>query len=414
MYPHESKHLQGLRTGRWSGVGPNVFFLGLTSFLTDISSEMVVSILPIYMVIALRLTPLQYGFIDGLYQGAAALARLAGGLMADRWQRNREVAAAGYGLSAFCKLGLLAAGSSWGLLASAVAVDRIGKGIRTAPRDALISLSSAPQRLGLAFGVHRAFDTAGALLGPLLAFAILAALPNAYDVVFVTSFFVAIIGLAALLLFVRNVPTTQAGSAQDRPVLADAIGLLRQPAFRGVVLCSAALGLVTVADSFFFLALQRRTSMPMSYFPLLYVATAATYLLLAIPAGRLGDRIGRGRVFLLGHAFLLGACVWVGLLASDSGLVEGLLALALLGAYYACTDGVLMAAASSLLPDRLRASGLAMLTTATGLARLTASIVFGAVWNAWSIEVAFGVYAVGLCVVLLLTARLWIGREHVN
>ena len=411
MYPLESKVLNGLRKGRWSGVGPNVFFLGLTSLLTDVSSEMVASILPIYMVFALRLTPLQYGFIDGLYQGAAALARLGGGLLADRWQRNREVAAAGYGLSAVCKLGLLAAGNAWGVLSGVIALDRIGKGIRTAPRDALISLSSDPQRLGLAFGVHRAFDTVGALIGPLAAFAILTALPHSYDLIFVASFFIAITGLAALLLFVRNVPAADAPHRVHRPSLAEAFALLRRGPFRGVVLCSAALGLVTVADSFFYLVLQRRTSMPMSSFPLLYSVTAAIYLLLAIPAGRLGDRIGRGRVFVLGHALLLCACAWAGLLASDTGFAQGLVPLVLLGAYYACTDGVLMAAASALLPERLRASGLAILTTATGLARLVASVIFGAIWNWWSIELAFGLFAAGLTIVLVLTSRIWFRLE---
>lgn len=409
MYPIEPAKLQGLRMRRWSGVGPNVFFLGLTSFLTDISSEMVASILPIYMVFALRLTPLQFGFIDGLYQGAAAFARLGGGLLADRWRRNREVAATGYGLSAVCKLGLLAVGNAWGLLAGVIALDRIGKGIRTAPRDALISLSSAPTRLGLAFGVHRAFDTAGALLGPLAAFAILATLPHGYDVIFVASFFIAVAGLAALLIFVRNVPATGESATAPRPSFAEAFGLLRLRPFRAIVLCGAALGLVTVADSFFYLVLQRRASMPMSSFPLLYVATALTYLLLAIPAGRLGDRVGRGRVFVFGHVLL--GCACASLLMPGSGLVNGLIALALLGAYYACTDGVLMAAASTFLPERLRASGLAILTTATGLARLFASVMFGAVWDGWGIEAALGLFAAGLAAVLLLTARTWFRLE---
>ena len=225
MYPIEGKRLAALGTGRWHGIGANVYFLGLTSLLTDVSSEMVTSILPLYVVFALGLTPLQFGVIDGLYQGAAALARLAGGVLADRWQRHREVAAAGYALSAVCKLGVARGrrrlGPRW---PAVIALDRIGKGIRTPPRDALISLSSAPRRLGLAFGVHRAFDTAGALLGPIVAFAILALLPDAYDVVFVTSFFVALAGLAALLLFVRN-PRAPAAAHSGRAAVARSAAL---------------------------------------------------------------------------------------------------------------------------------------------------------------------------------------------
>src|SRR5688500_8153413 len=124
---------------------------------------MVAAVLPFYLAFALRLTPIQLGLVDGLYQGTAAVTRLLGGWLADRWRRDREVAAAGYALSAASRLGLLAAGSAWPGIAGAVALDRLGKGIRTTPRDALISLSCAPERRGLAFGVHRAFDTAGAL-----------------------------------------------------------------------------------------------------------------------------------------------------------------------------------------------------------------------------------------------------------
>ena len=402
MYPLDPKRLEGLRSGRWSGVGPNVFFLGLTSLLTDISAEMVTSVLPVYMVFALRLSPLQVGIVDGIYQGAAAVARLASGVLADRWRRDREIAAAGYGLSALCKLGLLAAADAWGALSSVIALDRVGKGIRTVPRDALISFSSAPQRLGLAFGVHRAFDTAGALLGPLVAFAILLALPQAYDVVFVASFFIAIVGLAVLVLFVSNVPQRAREAA---PVRTDVFGLLRERRFRLVVIAGSGLALVTVADSFFYLTLQRRAALDVSVFPLLFVATAVSYLLLAIPAGRLGDRIGRGRVFLIGQVLLVLACA--GLLMSGSSAVVGFLSLAMLGAYYACTDGVLMAAASALVPASLRASGLAILTTATGLSRLCASVMFGAAWDRWGIEFALALFAAGLAVVVLLTARIW-------
>jgi MFS family permease len=408
MYPIEAHRLGAVGVGRWRGIGANVYFLGLTSLLTDLSSEMVTSILPLYAVVALGLTPLQYGIIDGLYQGAAAVARLAGGVLADRWRRNREVAAVGYGLSAVCKPALLAVGGVWGALATVIALDRIGKGIRTPSRDALISLSSAPPRLGLAFGVHRAFDTAGALLGPVAAFSILAVLPNGYDVVFVTSFCVALAGLAALLLFVRN-PRVPTGVQPDgQPSLQAAIGLLRSPRFRTVVLGAAALGLLTVGDGFLYLRIQRIASLSPSLFPLLYVGTAATYLLLAIPAGRLSDRIGRGRVFLLGQGLLVAACVApLALPPGDVGWTAWL-TLGLLGAYYACTDGVLMAAASVYLPAQLRASGFAIVTTATGLARLVSSLLFGALWTAWGIEAALLTFAVGLAATALTTMPIWL------
>ncbi|MGE0028688.1 MAG: MFS transporter [Thermoleophilia bacterium] len=165
--------------------------LGITSLLTDVSSEMVATILPLYLVFTLGFTPLQFGVVDGYQRGASALVSLGGGLVADRRRRHKEVATAGYGLSAVCKLGYVAAGTSFAALGAVVFVDRIGKGIRTAPRDALISLSSRREGLGLAFGVHRALDTTGAMLGPLAAFALLAISPEGYDAIFIVSFLVA-------------------------------------------------------------------------------------------------------------------------------------------------------------------------------------------------------------------------------
>ncbi len=406
-YSLDTQAMRQLRGARWSGISPTVYALGVTSLLTDISSEMVTSILPLYLVFALQLSPLQFGLLDAVYQGAAAMARLAGGWFADRWQRHKQIAAAGYGLSAACKLGWLAAGASWPALSAVMAADRVGKGIRTAPRDALISLASEPQRVGLAFGVHRAFDSAGALLGPLLAFAILAALPEAYDVIFVASFCIALAGLAALLLLVRSPNDSTAAAA--RPTFSQAMGLLRITRLRAVLVAAALLGLATVADPFFYLLLQRSAALPVAWFPLLFLGTALAYLALAVPAGKLADRIGRGRVILLGHALLLAACLC--LLASHQHKLWGALALGLLGAYYACTDGVLMAAVSAWLPADLRASGFAMVTTATGLSRLVGSALFGGLWQALSLQTAVAVFACALAAALLLTARTWIQLE---
>ena len=160
------------RKGRGRVTGP-VLALGAVSLVTDISSEMVAAILPLYFVLGLGLSPLAFGFLDGLYNGATAFVRLLGGYAADRGGRHKLVAGSGYLLSALSRLGLLLAGGATAGIGAAIAADRLGKGVRTAPRDALISLSSPPDGLGRAFGVHRAMDTTGALLGPLAAFALL-------------------------------------------------------------------------------------------------------------------------------------------------------------------------------------------------------------------------------------------------
>src|SRR4051812_13177539 len=154
-------------------IGGTVLLLGTCSLLTDVSSEMVSAILPLYLVATLGFTPLQYGIVDGLYQGAAAVVRLGSGFLGDRFQRHKFVASVGYGLSALVKLGLALVGSAFGALSALILLDRTGKGIRTAPRDAMISLTASERHLGLAFGVHRAMDTAGAMIGPIIAFALL-------------------------------------------------------------------------------------------------------------------------------------------------------------------------------------------------------------------------------------------------
>lgn len=410
MYPRLRESLPALpdapAAARPAGVSRNVVFLGLTSLLTDISSEMVATVLPVYLVSSLGLGVLAFGVIDGLYQGIAAVARVAGGFVADRWQRHKEVALVGYALSAGCKLGLLAAGSAWGGLVVVITLDRLGKGIRTAPRDALISLSTVRGALATAFGVHRALDTTGALLGPLVAAGVLLLVPGAFDAVFVVSFCMAILGVGALVLLVERAPSVQGAVARAVSPRA-ALGLLLVPRFRALMLAGATLSLATISDGFVYLLLQQRLGFGAQVFPLLYVATASVYLVLAAPAGWLADRVGRGRMFLGGYALLLGV-YGVLLLPVPAPLTAGA-GLLLLGAYYAATDGVLMALASGMVPPALRTSGLAVLTTATGLARLLASLGMGALWTAAGSERAVAVYLGALAVAILLGAVLLAG-----
>jgi MFS family permease len=380
-------------------VSANVVALGMVSLVTDVSSEMVTAVLPLYLVLGLGLNPLQFGLLDGLYAGATAIVRVLGGHLADRWRRLKAVAGFGYGLSAVCKLGLVAAGSSVAAIGLVLAADRTGKGLRTGPRDALISLSSEPATLGRSFGVHRAMDTVGAFLGPLVAMAVLALSLGSYPSVFVTSFCIAAIAVLLLALFVRDRP----GSVDRAAVSARAaLGLLKQQDFRRVALWAALLGLVTVGDSFVYLVLQRRWEIAATYFPLLPLGTAGVYLLLAVPLGKLADRVGRWPVFLGGHGAL---CVALVLLCGpQAGLWLAVVALGLHGVFYAATDGVLMAAAGPLIPAGLRATGLAVVQTGQAVARMLSSVLFGLAWTLWDLRPAVLVAAVCLAVVVLAAA----------
>lgn len=390
----ERRDASEARRGRVAGP---VLALGAVSLVTDISSEMVTAVLPLYFVLQLGLSPLQFGFLDGLYNGVTALVRLAGGYAADRGGRHKLVAGGGYALSALSRLGLLLAGGAAAGIGAALAADRVGKGVRTAPRDALISLSSPPDTLGRAFGVHRAMDTTGALLGPLAAFALLWATADAYDAVFVVSFCFGLLGVLMLVAFVpghRELsapgPRKQAGPR--------ALDLLRVPAFRRVLYAASLLGAATIGDAFLYLLLQRRLDFAVSWFPLLPLGAAAVYLLLAVPAGRLADRVGRRVPFLAGHLSLLGG--YVLLLAPTDGrpLLVGVLLL--LGVFYAATDGVLMALATPFVPSERRAAGMAVLQTGQALARLVAAAGFGAAWTLWGVGTALTCAVVALAVAL--------------
>jgi MFS family permease len=386
-------------TGRkLSAVGANVFALGAVSLVTDVSSEMVTAILPVYLVLGLHLSPAAYGLFDGLYTGATALLRLVGGYVADRVRRRKVVAGAGYALSAVMKLGLLAAGSSATAIGAVITLDRTGKGLRTAPRDALITLSAPESLLGRAFGVHRAMDSMGAFAGPLVALGVLAAVgatsPEAFDAVFVTSFCIAAIGVLLLVLFVRDHRTPQTASVSPRA----ALGLLRGSGVRRLLVAACVLGLATVGDGFVYLLLQHKEDVATGWFPLLAVGTNLSYLLLAAPLGALADRVGRLPVVLGGYGAL--AVVYLLLAGPVTGWPLFALSLALYGAFYAATDGVLMALAGPLLPEALRTTGISLVQTAQALAYFASSVLFGLAWQFWGAEQAIAV-AAGAAVVAI-------------
>ncbi|CUU55313.1 Sugar phosphate permease [Parafrankia irregularis] len=415
-HEHGREHRRGRRPASVSlarVVPGTVLILGTVSLVTDISAEMVTAVLPLYLVTELGLSPLGFGLLDGLHNGVSAVVRLVGGHLADRGRRYKATAAVGYGLSALCKPALLAVHgmTSIGLV---LAVDRTGKGLRTAPRDAMISLASPAGTQGRSFGVHRAMDTAGALIGPIIAFFIMRTTVDGFDAVFTVSFCVATTGVVILLLFApgrdrspalaEQVPDAAEAAEADNVSTRAALGLLRVRELRRLTSCAALLGLATVSDSFLYLLLQHALGVPDEWFPLLPIGTATAFLLLAVPIGQAADRFGSWRVFLAGHGGLL---VAYGLLLSP---VHGdwlpIVVLLLHGSFYAATDGVLMAAAAVSVPAPLRSSGLALVQTGQAVTRFACSLLFGAAWTAWGDRTALAAAAIALTGCVALSAFL--------
>ena len=390
-------------------LSPVILWLGVVSMATDISSESVAAILPLYITGFLGLSVIAFGIIDGINQGASAIVRIAAGWASDRLGRPQKVALAGYGLSMLARVGFLFAGGFWSL-AAVVTGDRIGKGIRTAPRDALISTAAQPEYLARHFGVHRMLDNIGAAAGPLIAFVILMLIPAGYGTVFVVSLAFAAIGVAALALVVPDLrtgrkPRQSGGEAtgnSQAPGLERHLpvrwGLFREPGLGRLLIASAFLGLLTVGDGFIYLVLQDSDDFDVQWFPLLYVGTNIVFLLLAMPMGRLADRFGKGTVFLAGHLALL-ACYFCAA-APLGGLGPTLLCLVLLGSFYAATDGVLAAFASQLSPPGALATSIGTVQTVIALSRVAASTLFGLLWftlgPAAAMAVAGGLLTVAL------------------
>ncbi|WP_433246586.1 MFS transporter [Streptosporangium sp. CA-135522] len=392
------------RSGR--GIAANVFALGAVSLMTDISSEMVTAVLPLYFILTLQVSPIAYGLMDGLYTGATALLRLVGGYVADRARRRKAVAGIGYGVSAVAKLGLLAAGGSVTAIGAVIVADRCGKGLRTAPRDALITLSTPEPLLGRAFGVHRAMDSLGAFAGPLAALGVLSLVGTtsaaAFDALFVTSFCVAALGLLILMTTVRDrrEPRPPAGTVSPRT----AAGLLRITAVRRLACAACVLGVATVGDGFVYLMLMRGQGFGAGWFPLLAVGTNLSYLLLAAPLGALADRCGRLPVVLGGYAALL--AVYLLLFGPFAGTAVVVVTVGLYGAFYAATDGVLMALAGPTLPKPMRTTGIALIQTVQALAYFASSVCFGLAWQYWGPAAATRIAAGGVAVAIVLTAAL--------
>lgn len=395
---------RGIRT-----VSSTVLTLGVVSMLTDISSESVAAILPLYITGVLGLSTIAFGFLDGIYQGVSAFARVAAGYTSDRVEQPKWVAFTGYAVAAVARVGLLFV-SGFTAIMAVITADRVGKGIRTAPRDALITATSRADNLGTSFGVHRMLDNIGAAVGPLLAFLILLIIPDGYQTIFAVSLAFALIGVAILAFVVPNVRTgaragRQAATTDAAPKRRFDWGVITAGPMRRVLAAAGILGLLTIGDGFVYLVLQSRSDFAAQWFPLLYVGTNVAFLAFAIPLGRLSDRVGRAKVFVWGHVALLAAYVTAALPLAD--IAATILCLIFLGTFYAATDGVLSALAAQLTTPETHATGIGAAQTVVALARFLSAVGFGFLWFAIgreaSVLVVAGVLLVAIpCVALLL------------
>ena len=357
------------------GVPRGVWVLGFVSLLADISSEMIHSLLPLYLTVGLGASALVVGLIEGVAEAAALVVRVFSGTLSDRLRHRKWITAAGYGLAAASKP-LFAIAQGAGLVFAARFIDRIGKGIRGAPRDALIADLTPKESRGAAYGLRQALDTVGALIGPLIAMALMLAWNDDFRAVF----WVAVIPAALSFLLVavavkepRILEATQGESARFNRDLVRRLG----GAFWIVVLAGTALTTARFSEAFLILRADS-VGVPLAYAPLVLVGMSAVYSLTAYPVGLLADRMSRTTLLAIGIALLVASDIVLALASGFWGLGIGV---ALWGLHMGLTQGLLSAMVAETAPAELRGTAFGVFSLASGIAMLVASALAGALWQ---------------------------------
>ncbi len=356
----------------------NIIILGLASLLTDLSTEMVYPLLPLFLTQTLGASPAVLGFIEGLAESAASLLRVFSGYASDRIGRRKPLAIAGYTASTVGKV-LLYLAMAWPMVLAGRLVDRFGKGVRTAPRDALIADSSDPGRRGRAYGLHRAMDTVGATLGVVAAILLLRTVSGDFRTIFLWSLVPAALGVAVLFL-ARDVRSHRS-SAQAPALRWSALpGRLR--AYLAVVF------LFTLGNSSnqFLLLRAQNLGATAAIVLLLYLTYNVAYATVAYPAGRLSDRIGRRALLVSGYT--LYGVVYVGFAIARSPAWLWTL-FVIYGLYMGASEGVEKALVADLAPASVRATAIGLHATLVGAGLLPASLLAGWLWTSFGPAVPF-------------------------
>jgi len=391
-----------MRLGRLSR---NVIVLGWVSLLTDLASEMLYPIIPLYLTGVLGASAQLLGLIEGVAEGGGSVLRWLSGALSDRFSRRKPFVVLGYTISALSKpvMGL----SGWPVFFAGRVCDRVGKAIRTAPRDALIADSADPANRGLAFGFHRAMDTCGAILGPLAVTGLLWARPT-FSLRWL--FFLAVVpGIASALvalLAARDIRHEPRPGARPGPIWQRYNSSLWM-----FILAAAVFTLGNSADSFLLLR-SRELGLTPTRVVLAYALFNVVFAAAATPLGSLSDRIGRKPIILAG--WLVFAAVYLGFSAARSSwLLWGLWAV--YGLFQALTEGVTKAMISDLATAEQRGGAIGLFYTATGICQLGANLITGALWNVpighWQLEAGLLTGTIGALVAIPILATVQL-RAH--
>lgn len=362
---------------RIGGVSRNVVALGWVSFFTDLASEMLYPVIPLFLIGTLGASTELLGLIEGVAEGGSSILRWAAGAWSDRFRRRKPFVVAGYALSALSKpvMGLAAYAGGWPVFFAGRTSDRIGKSIRTSARDALIADSTEPQHRGLAFGFHRAMDTCGAVVGPLSALLILWAHPGIrLQWLFVIALAPGVASTIVAAAAVRDIPHDPKPDAEPPA--------LWQSYSRSFWLLVAAAGVFSLGNSSDSFLILRGKELGMSFTGVIlaYTLFNAVYALSAAPLGKLSDRVGRKPVIAAG--WLIYALVYLGFATARSSAAPwGLLAV--YGLYQALTEGVTKAMISDVVPPPQRGGAIGMFYTVSGTCQLGANLLTGALWHVW-------------------------------
>ena len=382
----------------WRDVPRGVIALGLVSLLMDISSELIHALLPVFMITVLGASTVAVGLIEGIAEATAAITKVFSGALSDRIGKRKLLVGIGYGLAALTKPIFPLAGTTSAILAARF-LDRIGKGIREAPRDALIADITPPAIRGASYGLRQALDTVGAFTGPLLAVGLMALYADNFRAVFWWALLPA--GLAVLLLLfgVREPDDVKATPAQGRWPIRTAELKRMSSAYWIVVATGAMFALARFSEAFLILKAQA-DGLALTLLPLVYVWMNVVYATVAAPAGILSDKIGRQTMLLGALAVLTLADL---ILAFVPGLVGTILGVSLWGLYLGLSQGLLSALVADTAPDDLRGTAFGLFNLVTGVALLVASTLAGWLWSAFGPTATFAAGAAfsGLSILIM-------------